>query len=222
MPTALKVLVFTVAVVIGVASSPASAQEAGFANEGFFIGVTASGNATITGPSFDGQHLFRDSEEVLLVPRLHEERAFGVVLGGRFTHGAIEFAYARSRHPGTFMGAEGTVVFHAVDINGRGFLLTSKRFQPWWVVGLSIPMLIAKEGSANREGVDDARFGGVGVNVGGGLATYLHPRVALLAGYTYRWLSFSDARGAADKWKELDDAMRGHNAGFTTAMTFTF
>jgi hypothetical protein len=113
-------------------------------------------------------------------------------------------------------------VFHVLNIDGRFYMMNHRRVQPFLFGGVNLSWLICGDSSANRGEVRDATFQGVGFNAAAGLAIYVHRRIALNAGYTYRLIVFSSAKGAADTWKEIDGLVRGGSAGMTSSLTFTF
>lgn len=205
---------------------PVRAQDAesGFAENGPYIGFTFSHNNRIEGTDFDGRHFLRDADEVLLIPSLNDARSLGVVFGGRSGPLGGEVRFSRSKHGGEFLGAVGSVVYNVIDLELRIHMLSRKRVQPVTAAGISIPWVVAEEASAAASAFGDARYRGVGLNAGAGVAFYPIRRLGFTTIMTYRFLTFDSATGASGKSKDIngDDVIRGHNTALTSAVTVHF
>ena len=200
------------------------AQTESFAKPGAYVGFLASPGTTFKGGSFDGVHYLYDSDQLVLIPHLSSADGLGFVVGGRFETGAIELTYVQADHPAAFAGASGVARTRVVNLDGKRFFLPSTRVQPYFTGGLAIPWLVVEEGAASRTGGGDATFVGVGFNVGGGVAVYVHPRVALSAGYSYRLVVFPRVKGAAGSFVDIDAKAQpvGRNGNMTASVSFAF
>jgi hypothetical protein len=216
-------LVSLVAVLCFLAVQPAAAQSTTYAKEGVYVGALLWPATTIEGNDFDGDHILFDANQVILIPRLNSAEGLGFVFGGRFRSGGVEIGYLRATHRASFGSARGTSRSHVVNVDGRYYFASGTRIQPNLSGGLAIPWLITEEGSASPTDVGDATILGVGVNVGGGLAVYVHPRVAISGGYNYRLMVFPRAKGVSGSFQDIDDEVepRAKGANLTLSVTFT-
>jgi opacity protein-like surface antigen len=210
--------------VVILAAADASAQSASFARQGIYVSVMASPGTTFKGGDFDGRHYLYDSEQVVLIPDLSSADALGFAIGGRFERGAIEISYVQAKHPASFAGARGMATSRVVNIDGKYFFAPRSRLQPYLSGGAAIPWLFVEGGSMGRGSESDATFVGVGINAGAGLAVYVHPRVAVSAGYNYRLAIFPRVKGASGSFVDIDDKAEpiGRNGHFAASMSFTF
>jgi hypothetical protein len=195
-----------------------------FAKEGFFIGFLAWPSTTIEGEDFNGRNYLYDADEALVIPALNSGEGWGLAFGGRSRSGAIEVSYIRAKHRAIFLGARGDAISHAINIDAKGFLFARTRVQPYFSGGLALPWLVVKEGSVSPNGIGDATFLGVGLNLGTGFTVYVHPRIGLTGGYNYRFLVFHRAQGASGSFKDVDEdvAPVGHNGNFCALVSFAF
>jgi opacity protein-like surface antigen len=193
-----------------------------YAKEGAIVGVSATLDTTLEGDYFDGDHFFRDSQEVFLVPQLNRRTNMRVMAGFRGGSGAFEASYEQTRHDGSFAGLTGFAMLHAINLDGRFFFATRHRVQPHVLVGLAIPWLTVEEGAATRTETGNVTYTGPGLNAGAGVTVYVHPRLGINLGYGYRAIWFLRGSGVLGKNNELKPAPRGAMRGVTVGTTVTF
>jgi opacity protein-like surface antigen len=201
-------------------ASPAAAEEENFrAKNGFYIGVGAAYNS-LEG-DFDGETILIGCCDIILVPKVDNGAGYKIVLGGRMSSSAAEISYIQSDHDVTFLGAKGEAELKMFNFDWKPFFLSSQRLQPFILLGVNFTEFILKDGSSDGFSVGDAKFNGIGLNLGGGIAYYFTSRIALNAGLTYRWISFGSAEGVGPN-ESLADSLISNGVNLDTGLTFTF
>ena len=101
------------------AQPPARAQFA--AKSGAYVGVTAAPGTTVTGDDLDGDMFFRSGNppEVTVVPKLDSGNGLSFLVGYRGRSSAVEFAYIRSSHDGTWAGFPFATSLNRTGISGE-------------------------------------------------------------------------------------------------------
>ena len=185
--------------VLALASPAWSQNEPGFAKEGGFAAVSVLPNFTFDGVTFDGQTIYKqiDGDEIAILPRLDTRNLIRVALGYRYRQASIEVSYERTRHTGTFADVPSKATFQAVNLDGRLFFLTRSRFQPYLLLGASLPFFTVTDGSFLDPDVGNATFKGYGVNSEAGVTVYAHRRFGVSVGYNYRLLWFDQLTGVS-------------------------
>jgi hypothetical protein len=175
-----------------------AAQEATFAappteKARFFFGFTAC--RTSPGGELDGKLVLGDPVYAYFLPRLDPSAGFSVQGGAALKSGIWSAGYFQSSHNAYFQGWERSATLHAVEIEGKGYLIRARPVRPFLLAGFSIPWLTVKDGSLKGDAVYDAHYIGLGVKVGAGLAAQIVPRVILTAGLHYRYLALLYVKG---------------------------
>jgi hypothetical protein len=214
------------------ANQTESPPERRAANEGFSFGFSVF-NIEFGG-GFNGVGVLSNESGFIVVPRLNADYGFGVSAGGRFAASAFEVTYSRSSHGFTgrvpsisrgriiLVPVAGRAVYHRVSIDAKGFLLARHRVQPYFAGGFAFPLLHLTDGGVVFGSVVDVKYSGVGVQGGGGIALYAHPRLALHGGVVYRYDLYGDARGGDTDWQELEKSIRDRGVRLVSGMTVTF
>lgn len=206
---------------LGMAFTVSAEEKKYYAKKGFYVGVTVPYNTI--GGDFDGETALIAPGEVILVPKVESNYGWGILIGGRGPSSAIELSYLRSTHDVTWLGAKGEADYNMVNLDFKGFFLADKPTQPYLLLGLCFPWLVVKDASADVYGdVGDATFKGIGLNLGGGLAYYLHPKVSISGGVIYRWISYGSAEGVSGTDRDMEDRLGGSGLNFNVMTTFTF
>ena len=207
------------------AATPAWSQEQqGFAREGGFIGVSYLPDFTLDGVTFDGETVYKEigGEELIILPRLDVRNLARFILGYHGPQGSLELSYDRTRHDATFLGFGGEATFQAVNVDGRLFFARGSRVQPHVLLGGAFPWLSIKDGAFLDPDVEDAAFTGYGLNTEAGATVYLHPRLGVSVGYSYRMLWFRRATGVNDRRFELKPRFRETIGGLFVTGQFIF
>lgn len=194
-----------------------------FAKQGTYLAITGAYNEI--GGDFDGQTVLSAPTEIVLVPEVQGDWGWGISFGGRGQKWAGELTYLRSKHDITFLGAKGEAVYNQVSLDFKRYFLVEKRLQPYLLFGwIPYAWLVEKDGSASATDVGDATFLCVatGLNLGGGLAFYVHPNVSLHGGVIYRWISFGDAKGVEGVVRDIEESLDGSGVNYQIGITLTF
>ena len=182
----------------------------GFNKSGGYAGVTFMPAFEFDGVTFDGESIYEEigGNDITILPRFNSQPLVRVALGYRGKQAGLEVSYERTHHDGVFLGATGTAVFQAVNIDGRYFFLTGSRIQPYIGAGGTMPFFNVKDGSFLDDEVADAKFKGYGVNAEAGVTVYPHRQFGVSVGYNYRVLSFDQVTGVHDKLFDLKPRFR--------------
>lgn len=202
-----------------------SAEEKFYAKEGFYMGITLPYNTI--GGDFEGNSMLIGPDEIILVPKVEGDFGWGIALGGRGKKWAGELSYLRSTHNVTWLGAQGEAVYNLVTLDFKRYFLVDKSVQPYILLGwIPSAWLTVKDGSADVFGrVGDATFIEIfsaGLDLGGGLAFYLHPRVAINTGILYRLVYFATAEGVIGEPGDIEDSLNASGLSYNVGLTFTF
>lgn len=142
-----------------------------------------------------------------LLPELDPGFGWGAALGLRAPRTAFEFNYQSTEHDASSTsGFDSRFLGYNLDFK---FFLREERVQPFLLLGLGAHCVEVEDGSAGAGGeVEDAVFGGIGFQVGGGVQVYTSPRVAFFLQGGYRFTSFDTVEGVVDGdlADEIDDS----------------
>jgi opacity protein-like surface antigen len=151
---------------------------------------------------------------------------FRGVLGFRGRPASLEFSYERTHHGGDFFGENVPAVFQAINIDLHAFFLTRTRVQPYVMAGLAFPWLTIEDGSFSDDTpealIGDGVWRGQGLNLGGGVTVFAHPRAGVRVGYAYRVLWFNRERGVSGTVFRLIPRFRESSGGPEIMAFFTF
>jgi hypothetical protein len=196
------------------------AQDTPYAKDGLYAGFNISYN-TISG-DFDGNSFLASATEIIIIPKVEGGVGFGALLGLRFGKGALELSYQRSEHDATWLGAKGTVAYNIVDIDFKLYPSINSQLQPYLLVGMGIPWLVVHDGAATAFEVSDATLLGIGLNIGGGLAYYIQPKICVNGGIIYRWINYSSATGVSSASNDIEGGLDGSGLTLKIGIAFTF
>ncbi|MBN2226935.1 MAG: outer membrane beta-barrel protein [candidate division Zixibacteria bacterium] len=171
------------------------------------------GNSYIRVPS-----LYEDN----YIPEIDGGMGFGIVGGFKRGRGAFEISYVRSAHDASYQGINTDVVFQAFNFDVKYYPLPYIPTQPFLMVGLSVPWLKAENTSHNDVyGIDDAKFTGIGLNLGTGVLLKFTPHMALTGTVGYRWISYGSVKGASDEKIDISN-VNGSGIMFQAGLVYTF
>jgi len=191
-------------------------------NEGFYLGIAVPNHSI--GGDFEGNSFLYSASEIDLIPKVQDGYGWGIILGGRFSKGAIELSYLRSTHDISFDGdIIGEATYHIINIDGKYYFLTDKPIQPFLLGGFCFPWLVAENSSFDGSNWGNTTFkGAIGLNLGGGIAAYLNPKVSVSLGLIYRWVSYSQNEGIDGIAADLEESLDGSGVNYNIALTFGF
>jgi hypothetical protein len=119
-----------------------------------------------------------------------------VSLGYRTEKGSWDVSYLRSSHRSVFPDdVQATANMHILEINGRSYFIRRSAFHPYFLGGISLPVLHIPGGAKYQGRTYDATYLGGGLNIGAGLAVDVGPKIVLTAGAAGRALWFLYAFG---------------------------
>lgn len=180
-----------------------SAQEArGFrARDGFFLaGLGAM--ATLEDSDFDGQSAgtFSPGTETTVLPELDSGSGWGIAIGWRGVANSFQYTYTTTEHESTSFATSGDDLLKTYSLDFKHHFNIDGRMQPFVLVGVTVPRLIVEGGTfdAGLTQIGNAKYQGLGANLGLGGALYLTDRIALVGEGFYRWAYFDEATGVND------------------------
>ena len=145
---------------------------------------------------------FRDArvlwhfEKAFEFPRLARGYGLAVSLGAKMDKGSWDISYLLSMPAAVlYGGASAAIVLHALEVNGRSYLLPRSAVHPYFLGGICLPVLSVSRGAQYQGRSHDATYLGGGLNVGAGLSIDLGPSMVLNAGAAGRFLWFLYAFG---------------------------
>lgn len=200
--------------------APALAGERFRAEEGFFVGIGLSYN-TIHG-DFDGESILVSPGEAFIVPSVENDYGPVFTIGTRSNQGAFELSYLYSTHDITWLGAKGEAEFSMINLDGKFFFMRDQKLQPYLLFGIGLPWLKVKDGSTDLVSVDDATFHGIGFNIGTGFQYFVHRKVAITPGVTYRWITYSSVSGAGGDNVKIAKDLDGSGLHYNVGLIFVF
>jgi hypothetical protein len=201
-----------------------------YAKRGFYAGGGLWQSKPYEKWGFDGLHGFvdRNTGTVIAVPTLSDTQSLDLVFGWRFDREAVEIRYARQHHIGDWYALSPLLLsfdatYQEFDLDGRWYFAPASRVQPYVSSGIVFQWLQIKEGSisATLTEVGDATLTGVSFQGGGGVTVYVHPRIGIGGGLTYRFEMFTRGKGVGGSWEDTD-TLYGSRMRFGATATFTF
>jgi opacity protein-like surface antigen len=223
--------VFAPAVVTAMASCAAtsnrSATAAGSAaREGWF--VSALGVATtLEDDDFDGQSAVRfvGGSEATIMPEEEAGTGFGAAIGWRGERNSVQFTYTSTEHESESLITSGDDELRTYSLDCKHHFLVEHGFQPFVLVGITVPRLIVDGGTFDQATLTtqlgDAKYQGLGLNLGLGAAWYITDRIALVGEGFYRWAYFDQATGVEDDG-DIRGQLDASGLAVRAGLSFTF
>ncbi|PKK84843.1 MAG: hypothetical protein CVT49_01430 [candidate division Zixibacteria bacterium HGW-Zixibacteria-1] len=160
------------------------------ADKQIYLGASFAYNTV--GGDFDADHVLANGSETILLPEIKGGAGFGLTAGvsGKFTpvfHYSAEMVFSRTTHEYEFplltKVDDATVMI--IDFNFKG-VYGAEKIQPYMLLGFSVPYINVKNAASDGTFVEDAKYSGIGVNLGAGADLYVSPRVFLNFNLMYR------------------------------------
>jgi opacity protein-like surface antigen len=158
----------------------------------------------------------------MILPRLQPKSTIRGIAGYRMKRGSFEVSYERTNHVGTFLGFSSEATFQTLNFDERIYAMTRGRIQPYGLVGLSLPRLRVKDGSALHDQVGDASFRGFGTNAEAGVTVFPVSRLGVSVGYRYRVMWFDTAEGVTNTTYQLRPRFRETAGNISISASVTF
>jgi hypothetical protein len=173
---------------------------------GFVVEVGLPSNS-IRG-DFDGKTFLADAEEVIVLPEFDPGLGWSVGVGKCGLLGTVLFSYAQSSHDVTFQGAAGDAVYHELGLMARRAFMVHSRVQPDVESGAYYHWIVVRDGGATaEEKVGDARFTGVGFQLGIGATFHVTDRFYVAGGPVFRGQLLGWVKGPSGHTKEITSMM---------------
>jgi hypothetical protein len=193
----------------------------------FYFGPVFA-HSSLTG-DFDGERAEIGPNDIFLVPKLSSANGFGGLIGFRFyrkgiVDPAMEVSYLQSNHKSTVVGQPmEDAKYRMVNLDVKGYFMPTRSLQPFVVAGICLPWMTVPNSdlqlndSGHLIGTNEAKFSGLGFNLGGGLSWYVLPMLSLDGSAIYRLKSFNMVNE-----KELEDSLSSNDLDFMASLTLHF
>jgi hypothetical protein len=147
------------------------------------------------GGDLDGKLILGTTEKAFFIPKLKPSWGAGIRFGRMLKSGLWTVGYSQTRTTAAFQGRSEGAVSNALEVAGKGFLLTRSAVKPYLRVGFDLVWLRVHAGAIRGDILYNANYMGLGVGGGAGVLVRLSPKVFLTAGGTYRYLAYMYAKG---------------------------
>lgn len=160
---------------------------------GFFLSLT--GQSLEPKGDFTGGLTLWHFDKAFAVPDLGRSFGVGAALGFRREGGLWELNIEHASPTGVINGAAHATGLTTFELNGWGLPWKHIAFQPYYLLGLSVPLLTVTDGARLGGTITDASYTGFGVNVGAGVLANLGRRLFVSVGAKYRFMWFFYVNG---------------------------
>jgi hypothetical protein len=158
----------------------------------------------------------------------------GVTFGRRSVRNSVAISFSQSRHAvaapaSTTTGTTSSqrilsteAYYNRLNIDGGRYWLPQKRVQPFLAVGGGLVWLKVREATTIDGQPTDSIVLGIGGELGGGVAFYLHPRVAVQSALIYRLDYYAGVHEGAQGWRATNGHLHDRGLQGRSGLTFTF
>lgn len=219
------ILISTLATILLLtAVTPASAvqRRAKISDRGFYLGFYVPFNS-VNGDFEDDSYLEYSLLKLrIYIPDIDAGMGFGFAGGIKFSQAALELNYLRSSHDATVADYPRDATLNMINIDLKYHFIPRSSTQPYALIGLCIPWMDVDRAATSATGdvVGDARYGGYGLNIGGGVTMHLNDRLALTGGAVYRWIGFNSFEGIYGDEVDWDSSLDGSGLSFQLGVVF--
>jgi opacity protein-like surface antigen len=194
------------------------------AKRGAFISVMGA-YTTLENDDFDGESglVAPPNGEVFFLPELDSGTGYGASIGYRGVENSIQFTFTRTTHDDDFLGTSMEDEIDTYSLDAKHYWRVHSRLQPYVLVGITVPRFLIEDGAADPTltNVTDAKYQGLGTNLGGGAAFYVTPSLSLHAELYYRWAFMNDVDGAGVS-RTIKGDLDGSGFGARAGISYTF
>jgi hypothetical protein len=178
------------------------------------------------GGDFDGTKglTVPQTGETFMVPDIESGIGFGGAIGytrigGRNLGYGMELSYQRSSHDYTYIGYRGKCTLNALSFDLKG-ILSYTPIEPYLVFGIVFPWLNVNDGAIMTGTVNaDAKYSGIGINLGAGIDLFLIPNLSFGGRLGYRYISYTQVIGHGDRIK-IDGGANGSGVSISGNISF--
>lgn len=190
-----------------------------FARKGVSLGVRGTGSHL--GGDFDGDTTL-DGPDTIFLSDTEDALGYELVLGFVGAGSAVELSYARTEYEGEFAGFPGDVEYKAFTVRGVNYWRANSAVQPLAFVGFLLPLADIEDGSSDGVDTGNGKLrSGFGLELGGGLAWRLTPRLALDLRASTVYQEFERAEGVADDAEDIDDGVSAPSFSLSIGLAWT-
>jgi opacity protein-like surface antigen len=197
--------------------------DAGYASEfyaesGIALGLRAHGARL--GGDFDGETTL-DGPDTIFLSDTDDGTGYELVLSIQEEGTAFEFGYTRIEHEGDFAGFSGDVEYRAFGVRGINYWRANEALQPLAFVGMFYPLVDIEDGSSDGVATGTGKLrSGFGLELGGGLAWWLTPRLVLDLRVNTLYQEFAEAEGVGNDEEDIDDPVSAPSVGLSLGLTW--
>lgn len=193
-----------------------------FAKRGFFVGGMGVAT-TLSDRDFDGQSglVEPNSGAMLVLPELDPATGWGATIGYRSKRISVQYTYTESKHDDDFLGTSLEDDLQTYSLDFKHYWNVEGSLQPYLLLGITVPRVTVKDGANLGGNVGDAKFQGLGGNLGGGATLYITPHLALFGEAFYRWADF-DRASALGVHADIQGHLDASGIGVRGGLTYTF
>ena len=191
------------------------------ADKQIYAGLTLSYNNI--GGDFDGTVYLPAVTEEISVPDLNDGFGFGITLGvsskvRSFWAVSIETAFQYSSHSFRLFLRNDDAKYANIDFNIKS-IYAPKKIQPYLLFGISVPYLNVHNAASSGQLVADAKFRGVGANLGAGFDFFINPRLFFNINAVYRLQEISTVEGVGDRL-EITGGLDNNNINVSAGIMY--
>jgi len=234
MKTCKQVLIFTFIISLLFAGWVSAVTKKPKVQKRYFIGIDLPYNTI--GGDFTKTSLIevRDTNnivtEIMMTPELKDGMGFGITAGytkvGLNHIGySVEFSYHRTSHDYTWSLYTGKATYSAINFDLKGFYSLSV-VEPYLFLGIAVPWINVENGGGLRENgtydldkKTDAKYTGIGFNIGGGIDLFLTPNISFGGRAAYKWVRYSNVTGYSGK-VSIQGGVKGSGMHICAGLTF--
>ncbi|MDA8173759.1 MAG: outer membrane beta-barrel protein [Nitrospiraceae bacterium] len=216
-------------------SSIASARSGYYAQQGLY--VTGSGTYTNLEGGLDGHAVYQYDYSpftALVIAKPSSAFGWGAGAGYRFSFYAIEINYYQSRHNDSYydyvFDGNGNLLtgpgnsqstLETLSLDFKLYANARKQLQPYILGGVGYSWLYQRD-RVIYPVTGNTRFANFGPNVGAGIAYYITPKLALDAGFIYRYLHFTTVKAYGGSENELGQSIDENAFTARAGVSYTF
>ncbi len=185
------------------------------------IGGDFTGELSLTVPT---------TGEYIMVPKMEDNFGFGATAGytqiGINKLGySLEISFYQTKHDYEWLSYKGKASFGMVNFDAKA-IYSFMPMEPFLLLGLTVPWINVEDGAGLDNNLlpvnpADARFSGVGLNVGCGIDLFLTPNISFGGRVLFRWVSFNKVKGYSGDIK-IEDGIQGSGLHFGGAVSINF
>jgi hypothetical protein len=181
---------------------------AGQERKSFLVGIMVPYNS-IGGSDFSGDNYFDLGTQLVFLPKIQSALGWGIIAGfGRDSFDA-EVYYMHSSHDAQFLDVKDTVTLNAFGLDFRWYLMKKPGIvRPYLNTGADFSFLTASSAAVQVDWPyyqGDAKFIGLGLFGGGGLALSPIDRIVLFVGAEVRWNPMGKVKGYEGNYETTKD-----------------